>query len=101
MQSVGRARKKWHFAAPCKTKKRLEEIYHREETRSIETVFQGVISENSTAVNGEQILLKLDTGAADSHPRKHVLREEPWFSKPVGKKALWSKQYVNTGERGV
>lgn len=67
-----KCKKKGHFAAVCKTKKRMEEIYQREATESIETVFLGVVkSENSTdvwqkpiTINGEQILFKLDTGAA-------------------------------------
>ncbi len=65
-------KKKGHFAAVCKTKKRMDEIYQCDETESIETVFLGVVkSENSTDVwqkpiiiNGEQIIFKLDTGAA-------------------------------------
>ncbi len=65
-------KKKGHFAAVCKTKKKIDEIYQGDEAESIGTVFLGVVkSENSTDVwqrpiiiNGEQIIFKLDTGAA-------------------------------------
>ncbi len=64
-------KKKGHFAAVCKTKKKIDEIYQGDEAESIETVFLGVVkSENSTDVwqrpiiiNGKQIIFKLDTGA--------------------------------------
>lgn len=79
-------------------KERMDEIYQSDETESIETVFLGVVtSENSTdvwqkpiAVNSEQILFKLDTGAAICTQRGATV-----FSASLRKRcvALATRQY--------
>ncbi len=42
-----KCKKKGHFAAVCKTKKKMDEIYQGDEAESIETVFLGVVKSDN------------------------------------------------------
>lgn len=78
-----KCQKKGHFAALCKTKMRVEELQQSDMSESVETLFLGTMTSTPSAVwkksigvNGQQVVFKLDTGAAVTAIPKHMYSEK-------------------------
>lgn len=75
-----KCQKKGHFAALCKSKMRVEEIQQSDMSERVETLFLGTVTtaapstvwKKSIGVNGQQVVFKLDTGAAVTAIPKHM-----------------------------